>query len=75
MTTWRAEIVRCGECKENPVDPEYPICRECVRAQNKLRKRIKAICCKHGISFEDAKAVVAWNDAFRDHFMELVSKK
>jgi hypothetical protein len=75
MTTWRAEIVRCGECKENPVDLEYPICRDCIRARNKLRKRIKAICYKHEVSFEDAKAVVAWNDAFRDNFMERVPTK
>lgn len=75
MTTWRTKIVRCDECKENPVDPEYPICRECVRARNKLRRRIKAICNRHGISFEDATAVVAWNDAFGDDFMERGSTK
>lgn len=75
MTTWRAEIVRCCECKENPVDPEYPICRNCIRARNKMRKRIKAICSKHGVSFEDAESVVAWNDAFGDNFMERVRTK
>lgn len=72
MTAWRAELVRCCECKENPVDPEYPICRGCVRFRNKKKKRTKAICLKHGISIEDAKAVVAWNDAFGDDFMERV---
>jgi hypothetical protein len=66
---WR-DLARCCECKENPVDPEYPICRLCSRARRQMTKRIQAICIRRSLPFEDARRVVCWNDAFRDSFLE-----
>ena len=70
MTSMSDELVRCAECRENPVESTYPICRGCEQDRKRRDKRIKAICFRYGIPLVDAVQVAAWNDAFGDRFME-----
>jgi len=70
MTFGSAELVRCVECRENPVEASYPLCRGCQMDRKRRDRRIKGICYRYGIPFVEAVEVVAWNDAFGDRFME-----